>query len=184
MEILGISPVIATPAAFAAAIAAAVLTSFNSVLNSSTALYVMDIHEKYFNAKPNVKVLSGWVTGVFVILALALVPLYQQQESIINTVQELYGLLSMPILSTFLVGLLFKDVEARAMIIAVVSGIVLYGVLSGALTSVLFNIDWVPFHYIHSMAITLIVCVVLALLINKIVFGRNASFIGLNPQVS
>lgn len=170
--------------AFAAAIAAAVLTSFNSVLNSSTALYVMDIHEKYFNAKPNVKVLSGWVTGVFVILALALVPLYQQQESIINTVQELYGLLSMPILSTFLVGLLFKDVEARAMIIAVVSGIVLYGVLSGALTSVLFNIDWVPFHYIHSMAITLIVCVVLALLINKIVFGRNASFIGLNPQVS
>ena len=36
--------------AFAAAIAAAVLTSVNSVLNSSTALYVCDIHEPYIVA--------------------------------------------------------------------------------------------------------------------------------------
>ncbi len=160
--------------AFAAAIAAAVLTSFNSILNSSTALYVMDIHEKYFNPEPRVKVLSGWVTAVFVVLALALVPLYQQAESIINTVQQLYGLLSMPILSTFLVGLLFKDVDARAMIIAVVSGTLLYGV---------FSFGWSPFHYIHLMFITLIFCVLTALGVNRLLFGRSARFIGLKPQV-
>lgn len=161
--------------AFAAAIAAAVLTSFNSILNSSTALYVMDIHEKYFNEQPDVKKLSGWVTVVFVLLALALVPLYQQAESIINLVQQLYGLLSMPILSTFLVGLLFKNVDPKAMTISVVSGTVLYGIFSFA---------WSPFHYIHLMFITLIFCVVWALVINKLMFGKSAEFIGLKPQVA
>jgi SSS family solute:Na+ symporter len=166
--------------AFAAAIAAAVLTSFNSILNSSTALYVCDIHEKYFSENPNVKVLSGWVTAVFVLAALALVPLYQQAESIINTVQELYGLLSMPILSTFLVGLLFSNVDARAMIAAVVSGIILYATLSGLLPGYLFGTEWVPFHYIHSMAITLLFCVIVALLTNRFGFGRRAVYTGLN----
>lgn len=151
--------------AFAAAIAAAVLTTFNSILNSSTALYVCDIHEKYFSKEPNVKVLSGWVTGVFVIVGLALVPFYAEAESIINLVQELYGLLSMPILSTFLVGLLFTNVDARAMIFAVVSGTILYAV---------FSFVWAPFHYIHSMFITLIFCVAVALLANRYVFGRKA----------
>ncbi len=160
--------------AFAAAIAAAVLTSFNSILNSSTALYVMDIHEKYFNDTPDVKKLSGWVTVVFVGLALALVPMYQQADSIINTVQELYGLLSMPILSTFLVGLMFKGVDPRAMIIAVVSGTALYG---------LFTFTWAPLHYIHLMFVTLIFCVITALVVNSVVFGRRAAYIGLKPQV-
>lgn len=161
--------------AFAAAIAAAVLTSFNSILNSSTALYVMDIHEKYFDENPDVKKLSGWVTVVFVLLALALVPLYQQADSIINTVQELYGLLSMPILSTFLVGLLFRNVDPKAMIIAVVSGTLLYG---------LFTFTWSPLHYIHLMFITLAFCVVCALLVNRLVFGKASEFIGLTPQVA
>ncbi len=161
--------------AFAAAIAAAVLTSFNSILNSSTALYVMDIHEKYFNQQPNVKKLSGWVTAVFVALALALVPLYQQADSIINTVQQLYGLLSMPILSTFLVGLLFRNVDPRVMIIAMVSGTILYG---------WFSFGWSPLHYIHLMAITLIFCVVAALAVNAWVFGRKSEYIGLKSQLA
>lgn len=37
---------------FAAAIASAVLAHFASVLNSSAALYVCDIHEKYIQPKP------------------------------------------------------------------------------------------------------------------------------------
>ncbi|MCG8504615.1 MAG: SLC5 family protein [Sphingomonadales bacterium] len=152
--------------AFAAAIAAAVLTSFNSVLNSSTALYVCDIHEKYINPNPRVKVLSGWVTGVFVLIALALVPFYDGTESIINIVQQLYGLLSMPILSTFLVGLLFNNVDARAMILAMVSGALLYGA---------FSFGWEPLHYIHLMFTTLVFCIAVALATNRLIFGRRAS---------
>ena len=79
---------------FAAALAAAVLTSFNSILNSSSALYICDIHEKYFNKgeRSNVPKLNLLVTAVFIVIALCLVPIWAQSESLINLVQKLYGL--------------------------------------------------------------------------------------------
>ncbi|MFK8017846.1 MAG: SLC5 family protein [Gammaproteobacteria bacterium] len=152
--------------AFAAAIAAAVLTSVNSILNSSTAIYVCDIHEKYFSSKANVKTLNWIITLVIITIGLALVPLYATADSIINTIQQLYGLLSMPILSAFIVGLLFNDVDSRAAIIAVIFGVVLYGV---------FSFVHSPFglHYIHLMFITLISCVLVAVGISRFAFGTS-----------
>lgn len=149
--------------AFAAAVAAAVLTSVNSILNASTALYVCDIHEKYASSPPNVKRLNAIITLSIVVIALCLVPFYANAESIIERVQQLYGLLSMPILSAFLVCLLFDDVDSRAAIIAVIFGVVFYGIL-------FFN---APIHYIHSMFVTLIGCVIVSLSASKIIFKTN-----------
>ena len=156
--------------AFAAALAAAVLTTFNSILNSSSALYVLDIHEKYISKNANVARLNAVVTAVFVLLALCLVPIYSQSESIINTVQALYGLLSMPILSCFIVGLMFKNVHYLAAIGAVVLGVALYAVLT-------FWIKPFDLHYIHLMFITLWSCVIFSLTINKLVFGNAVEFV-------
>ncbi|MBT8083919.1 MAG: SLC5 family protein [Woeseia sp.] len=150
--------------AFAAAIAAAVLTSVNSVLNSSTTLYVCDIHEKYIGTTPNVPRLNAIITIVIVLIGLALVPFYATAESIINLIQQLYGLLSMPILSAFIVGLMFNNVDSRAAIIAVVFGVALYG---------FFSFVWNPIHYIHLMFITLVACVTVAVAISKFVFGTS-----------
>lgn len=150
--------------AFAAAIAAAVLTSVNSVLNSSTALYVCDIHEKYIGSSPNVPRLNAVITMLFVVIGLLLVPVYATAESIINLVQQLYGLLSMPILSAFIVGLLFRNVDARAAIIAVIFGVALYG---------FFSFVWTPIHYIHLIFVTLLCCIAVALLISRYVFGTQ-----------
>lgn len=157
---------------FAAAMAAAVLTTYNSNLNSATALYVCDIHEAYINDKPNVSRLSGWVTAALTVLSLALVPVYQQADSIINLLQQLYGLLSMPILSIFVVGLMFKNVHANAGITAVIFGVLLYGGMSFE-----FSPFHAPFglHYIHLMFITLICCVLVALAVNRLVFNQRAS---------
>ncbi len=154
---------------FAAALAAAVLTSFNSILNSSTALYVCDIHEKYISENPDVKKLAALVTVVLVVIALALVPFYASQESIIGAIQEFFGFISMPILSTFLVGLLFRNVDARAMITAVVIGCTFYGY------SVLY---WQPLHFIHMMFFTFILCIVSVFTINALIFGKRAEFAG------
>jgi SSS family solute:Na+ symporter len=156
---------------FAAAMAAAVLSTYNSLLNSATALYVCDIHEAYFNKNPNVVKLSGWVTVLLTILTLVLVPIYQQAESIINLLQQLNGLLSMPILSIFIVGLAFKNVDARAGIAAVIMGVLMYAFLTFDFSPI--KLSW---HYIHVMPITLIACVSFALLVNKFVFGGNAEF--------
>lgn len=150
--------------AFAAAIAAAVLTSVNSVLNSSTALYVCDIHQRFIAPAPDLRRLNLVITVSFVLIGLAMVPIYARADSIINLVQELYGLLSMPILSAFIVGLLFRDVAAGAAIFAVVLGVLLYG---------FFSFVWAPFHYIHMMFITVVFCVGAALVISRLVFGTS-----------
>ncbi len=150
--------------AFAAAIAAAVLTSVNSVLNSSTTLYVCDIHEKYIGKAPNVPRLNAIITIIIVLIGLGLVPIYATAESIINLIQQLYGLLSMPILSAFIVGLLFTGVDSRAAIAAVVFGVLLYG---------FFSFVWVPLHYIHLMFITLVSCIIVAIAISKYLLGTS-----------
>ena len=156
--------------AFAAAIAAAVLTTFNSILNASAALWVCDIHETYSKKDPDVKKLSLWVSIVMVLLAFIMFPVFQNSESLINKVQEFYGYLSMPILSAFIVGLLFKNVNANSVIIGVIFGVLLYAfflkvwpVLPGG-------------NYIHMMAVTLVSSVTMALLLNRIVFGQKAEW--------
>jgi SSS family solute:Na+ symporter len=161
--------------AFAAVMAAAVLTSFNSVLNSSAALYVCDIHQKYFNETPNVKRLSTIVSISFVLLAVFLVPAFATADSLINLLQQLNGLLSMPILSAFITGLLFRNVRAEAVIMSVVFGTALYG---------FFTFAWTPIHYIHLMFVTLWVCVFFALSVNKLVFKSKAELVfGLKKQL-
>lgn len=153
---------------FAATMAAGVLSTFNSNLNSSVALYVCDLHEKYVNVKPNVKRLNVTASVVFVLVALLLVPVYNGADSIINLVQQLNGLLSMPILAAFITGLMFRYVDARAVISAIAFGVGLYAI---------FTFVWTPLHYIHLMFITLVLCVLFALATNRWVFGKKATFL-------
>ncbi|MFZ4690600.1 MAG: SLC5 family protein, partial [Polymorphobacter sp.] len=139
------------------------------ILNSTTTLYVCDIHESYVNPNPDVKKLNTWISVGFVILSIALVPVYAGTVSIINLVQQLNGLLSMPILSAFIVGLVFKGVKAEAVMAALAFGVGLYAV---------FTWVWTPVHYIHLMLVTLVACIAVALALNRLMGGR-ARFAGL-----
>jgi SSS family solute:Na+ symporter len=152
--------------AFAAFMAAAVLTGYISLLNSSVTLYVCDLHEKFLASKPNVGRLNLIISLIFMAASIALVPVYSGAVSIINLVQQLNGLLSMPILATFILGLAFKGVDARAALSALIFGVVLY---AG------FTFVWTPLHYIHLMLITLIACLAFGLAINRWALGGRAS---------
>ncbi len=151
--------------AFAAFMAAAVLTGYISLLNSSVTLYVCDLHEKFLTSKPNVARLNAIISGVFMVASVALVPVYSGATSIINLVQQLNGLLSMPILSAFILGLAFEGVAAPAAAAAVAFGVALYAV---------FTFVWTPLHYIHLMLITLIACIGFGLVLNRWAFGGHA----------
>lgn len=130
-----------------------------------------DIHEAYFQKESNVARLSGIVTALLTIVSLLMVPVYAQAESIINLLQELWGLISMPVLSIFVVGLLFNNVNANAGIMSVVFGVALYSY---------FSFVHAPFglHYIHLMPITLACCIALALFLNKFLFKQKAQWRG------
>ena len=157
--------------AFAAVLVTSVATHFVAILNSAAALYVCDIHQKYVNPDVSVRRLNIAVSALFIGVAVAMIPVYSNAQSIINLLQQLNGLLSMPILSAFIVGLMFKGVDARAAIGGVVFGIALYA---------LFTFVHAPFglHYIHLMFVTLLATVGFALAVNRLVFGQQAEFTG------
>ncbi|MBI1338916.1 sodium/solute symporter [bacterium] len=161
--------------AFAAFMAAAVLTSYTSVLNSSVTLYVCDLHEKFLTSKPDVARLNTQISLVFMVLSILFVPIYSGADSIINLVQQLNGLLSMPILSAFILGLAFRNVDARAALGALLFGTVLYGYFTfGAPLNAGLGLVFPTIHYIHLMAVTLFACIGFGLTVNYIVFGKVA----------
>ncbi|MBB6522555.1 solute:sodium symporter family transporter [Pseudoteredinibacter isoporae] len=153
--------------AYAAVMLGTILSTYNSILNASAALYVCDIHEKYINPEVGVKKISIVVSLLMVILSIVMVPVYMDSKGIMALMQQLNGLLSMPILAAFITGLAFKEVDARAIIATVVFGSCLY---AG------FTYIWAPFHFIHMMFITLVCSVAFALVTNRIVFKQQASW--------
>jgi SSS family solute:Na+ symporter len=165
--------------AFAAAMFAAVMTSYNSTLNSAAALYVCDIHQKYINPDGHIARLSVWLQVGFALLSVALVPLYQGAGSIIQLIQQLLGLFSMPILAAFITGLLFRNVDARAVIATILFGAGLYALFAFAWPALhLRHPATVPAapHFLHLMFVTLWACVGFALALNRLAFGRRAEF--------
>lgn len=149
--------------AFAAVMAGAVLSTFNSCLNSAAALYTCDIHLNYFNKDANVKRIGTIVALVFTVIALSLVPVYNNAESIIDLLQKLNGLYSMPVLGAFIVALLFDDVHKHAIKIGLVLGLVVYA---------FFSFIWSPLHFIHLMAITLAATIFVTLAANALYFQK------------
>lgn len=175
-----------TSGMFAAMIAAAVLTTYSAVLNATITLYTVDFHRKFFNEKASAVKLNRIVGIGASILAIALVPLYSGASSIINLLQELNGLSSMPILSAFVAGLLFRNVDARAAIAGLIYGVGIYALHNFVLyrPDTLYpdetfyqhiGLDWL--HYIDVMVVVLVTSVLVALAVNRIIFGNRAVFI-------
>ncbi len=160
--------------AFAAMMAAAVIAHTAAILNSSVALYAVDFHAKFVRPVTNHWRLAAIASAVLTLTSILLVPAFENAKSIINLLQQLNGLLSMPILSAFVVALLFSGVGARAAIAGVVWGVTLYG---------LYTFVWQPdgtigMHYIDFMVVTLATSVLFALAFNRLVLGGRAKFTG------
>ena len=145
--------------AFAAAITGAVLSSYNAGLNSAAALYTVDLHLPMVNPKADGKRIGQVVQLVFMLVSLAMVPLYQNATSIIGTLQQLNGLYSMPVLASFIVAIFVRGANAKAIRIALVFGVALYA---------LFTFAWTPLHYLHLMFITLVATILVAVGLSRL----------------
>lgn len=150
--------------AFAAVIAGAVLSSFNSCVNSAAALYTCDIHQNYINPNADVRRIGTRVALVFTFISVGLVPWFSKSESIIGLLQQLNGLYSMPVLAAFICALVFKNVNANAIKVGLVLGVMMYAV---------FTFAWTPLHYIHMMAITLAMTIIVTLVLSQFGFGSQ-----------
>lgn len=116
---------------FAAAMIGAILSSFNSALNSSCTLFSLGMYKTVIapNASEAAVVRSGKIFGwVVAVIAMGIAPLLAQTTSIFGYLQKMNGMYFIPIFAVVLVGMLTKRVPPIAAKIALVAGFVVIAV--------------------------------------------------------
>ena len=160
-----------------AALAAAIVSSLASMLNSTSTIFTMDIYRQYINknASDKATVTTGRVSaGVALLIAGIMAPLLGGIDQAFQFIQEYTGVVSPGILAVFLLGLFWKKTTNKGAIVgALVSiPIAMYFKIApkGWSTSPLF-VD-VPFmdQMGYTLILTMIVIIVVSLLQNH---GKN-----------
>ncbi len=114
---------------FAAVLFGAILSSFNSVLNSSVTLFGIDVYKQHINKEATEKTVVKYGKMFGIVLAIAamfIAPFIANAGSLFAYLQEINGIYSIPILTIIVVGYLTKRVPAIAAKIGLLSGCVLY----------------------------------------------------------
>ena len=112
-----------------AALAGAVMSTFNSGINSASTIFTIDIYRKYINPQANAKrqVRIGRIaTAVIALFACLIAPLPGKFEGVFNYIQEIWGFISPGIVAAFLFGLIVKRAPAAAGRAALILGPILY----------------------------------------------------------
>ena len=163
---------------FAAVLFGAILSSFNSALNSSVTLFGIDIYKSHFNRDASEKkvVKVGKIFGVFLaLLSMFIAPLIANAPNgLFGYLQEVNGCYSIPILTIIVVGYLTKYVPAIAAKVAIISGVVLYSISQFILKPFVVGADNYP-HFLHVMAILFVLNVLIMLVIGKL-YPRKEAF--------
>lgn len=177
---------------FAAVLFGAVLSSFNSLLNSSSTLFGVDLYRQYFNTNASElqMVKAGKKFGLFLaIVSMSIAPfIANAPDGLFSYIQESLGSLSTPILAAVVIGMTTKKVPALAAKIVLTIGVLLYLIsqfvlaphfINEALTEAAANgiIDVKALgiikakaypHFLHIMGILFVVNIVFMLIIGKL----------------
>ena len=114
---------------FSAVLFGAILSSFNSVLNSSVTLFGIDVYKQHINKDAEEKTVVKYGKAFGVILAIVsmfIAPLIANAGSLFAYLQEINGIYSIPILTIIVVGYLTRRVPAIAAKVGLLSGCLLY----------------------------------------------------------
>jgi solute:Na+ symporter, SSS family len=112
---------------FAAAILGAILSSFNSALNSACTLFGLGIYGRVVKTSASEAELVrsgkyfGWIVAA---AAMAIAPLLDGQESIFNYLQKMNGMYFIPLFAVVLIGMLTRRTSAVAANAGLLVGVV------------------------------------------------------------
>lgn len=170
---------------FVAVLFGAILSSFNSVLNSSITLFGIDIYKEHINkeAEESLTVFYGKLFGVALALAsMFIAPLIANSGSLFAYIQEVNGIYSIPILTIIVVGYLTKRVPAIAAKIGILSGSFLYVLSQFILKPYVFGEENYP-HFLHVMAILFVLNTIIMLIVGAYYPRKEAYVMGYTRQV-
>lgn len=136
-----------------AALAAAIVSSMASMLNSVATIFTMDIYIPYINREATDKqtVNMGRITaGVALVVAVLMAPQLQSVPQVFQYIQEYTGMVSPGILAVFLMGLFWKKTTSKGAI---------YGVLASIVIAVFLKTPAVQLPFLDQMFYTFIATV-------------------------
>ncbi|MGM0903647.1 MAG: solute:sodium symporter family transporter [Bacillota bacterium] len=148
---------------FAAVLFGAILSSFNSGLNSTVTLFMLNVYKPY--VKPQISdrklIRNGKIFGTFIaIFAMCMAPLIDlMPQGFFQYFQMVNGFYNVPIFTILIIGYLTKRVPAIAAKIALGLFITVY-----AITQLFWDTG---LHYLHILGILFVVCSALMLIIGK-----------------
>ncbi|MFD2189530.1 solute:sodium symporter family transporter [Pistricoccus aurantiacus] len=153
---------------FAAVMVGAILSSFNSALNSTTTLFSLGLYKAVLNkdASEEQVVKSSKVFGwIMAIAAMVIAPLLAGQESLFGYLQKMNAIYFIPILAVVIVGLLTRRVPPMAAKIALVGGCLM--IAAGYFVP---PFDQLPaiMHEFHFVAAVFLLLVAIMLVIGKL----------------
>jgi len=112
---------------FAAVLFGAILSSFNSLLNSSATLFGFDLYKKFFNKEASEIQTVKWGKRFglgLALISMSIAPFIRYApDGLFSYIQQALGSLSVPILAVVVVGILTKKVPAIGAKIALISGV-------------------------------------------------------------
>ncbi len=114
-----------------AALAGAVMSTFNSGINSASTLFTVDVYDKFIkpDSTPRQQVRVGRIaTAVIALAACLMAPLPGLFEGVFNYIQEIWGFISPAIVVVFFFGILVPKAPAASGRVALWLGPVIYGV--------------------------------------------------------
>ena len=151
---------------FAAVLFGAILSSFNAALNSTSALFMLNIYKPYMKPDASDKqvVIAGKVVAVILaIFSMCVAPLIAKAPSgLFNYLQMVNGFYNVPIFTLIIFGMLNKTAPAWSAKVTLVFFIMAYGLtqIPFAGKEALPVLGWLSsIHFLHVMAILFVIAI-------------------------
>ncbi|MFT5128454.1 MAG: SSS family solute:Na+ symporter [Rhodothermales bacterium] len=162
---------------FSAVIFGAILSSFNSGLNSATTLFSIDLYKGVFrpDASDADTVKAGKKFGIAIAIGAILVaPLIAHaQGGLFDLMKKLAALYNIPLLAITIVGIASKRIPAIGAKLAIVFGFVFYAYFGLYKNNVIFGQE---IHWLHVAAINFVV-ITLIMIISGIASPRKEAYV-------
>jgi SSS family solute:Na+ symporter len=175
---------------FAAVVVGAILSTFNSVLNSAATLFSLDVYKRLLRPTASMKevVLTGQFCSLLVaVLAVVAAPnIFHGRDGVFGFFQKLNGVYFIPLLAIMMVGLFNRWADGRSALVTLLVGLIAMSVgtfFSGEVkhpeTGAVEVTGWVvdvfqsPYHY---MGCVFVVLVILQCVLGQQVFRRAAPY--------
>ena len=175
---------------FAAVMVGAILSTFNSVLNSAATLFSDGIYRSVINpassGRQQVKV-GRIVSSLLAVAAMLLAPTIDTSGSLYMYLQQINATFFGPMLAVILAGLMTKFVTARAAKLALIVGPLIFYLLNFAfidsyqafITQILGLSE--PLHFLHTLAVVFVLTCLVLVTVSR--FGTVSTSIPTGTQL-